>query len=163
MTAVASADDFAPLPDSMREAARWLVWRSIPATTPGKKPRKVPYYICGLPRNGVLDTDADRERLATFDDAIAALAAGAYTGLGFALGDDGTGNHWQGIDLDNIDQNEGLRHLLDDLPGYTETSPSRAGVHAIGYGRPFQSLGSNGSGIEAYSSCLLYTSPSPRD
>lgn len=153
----ASPDDFAALPTAMAQARRWLLWRSIPATTPGKKPRKVPYYVCGTPRNGVLDTDADLGRLATLDEAIAALAHGAYAGLGFALGPDGTGQHWQGIDLDDIANVPGLRLLADDLPGYTETSPSGKGTHAIGYGRPFASLGSNGSGIEAYSAGRYFT------
>lgn len=157
MTQVATADDFAALPASMAQARRWLLWRSIPATDPNKKPRKVPYYACGTPRNGVLDTDEDRARLATLDDAIAALASGSYTGLGFALGADETGQHWQGIDLDNIDDMPGLRLLSDDMPGYTETSPSGKGMHAIGYGRPFPALGSNGSGIEAYSSGRYFT------
>jgi len=48
--------------------------------------------------------------------------------------------------------------LADDgLPGYTETSPSGNGVHAIGYGRPFPALGSNASGIEAYSEGRYFT------
>jgi len=157
MNATADHLDADSLPSAMREARRWLLWRSIPATTPGKKPRKVPYYVCGTPRNGVLDTDADLARLATLDDALAAMSSGSFAGLGFALGPDATGHHWQGIDLDNLPAQPALQHLLDDLPGYTETSPSRAGVHAIGYGRPFATLGSNGSGIEAYSSGRYFT------
>lgn len=153
----ACAEDFAPLPDSMRAARRWLVWRSIPHNDPSKKPRKVPYYPCGQPRNGVLDTDADLSRLGTLEQAVEALDNGAYTGLGFALGPDGTGHHWQGVDLDDIASKPALRILADDLPGYTETSPSRAGMHAIGYGRPFAALGSNGSGIEAYSQGRYFT------
>lgn len=153
----ATADDFAALPSAMAEARRWLLWRLIPATDPTKKPRKVPYYVCGTPRNGVLDTDEDLSRLATLDAALVALASGSYTGLGFALGPDGTGNYWQGIDLDNITDQPALRLLSDDLPGYTETSPSGKGTHAIGYGRAFSALGSNGSGIEAYSSGRYFT------
>lgn len=157
MSQPATAEDFAPLPDSMRAARRWLLWRSIPSTDPNKKPRKVPYYVSGVPRNGVLDTEPDLAKLATFDEALQALSAGSFTGLGFALGPDQTGQHWQGVDLDNIADVPGLRLLADDLPGYTETSPSRRGMHAIGYGRPFSTLGSNGSGIEAYSSGRYFT------
>jgi len=47
--------------------------------------------------------------------------------------------------------------LVGDLPGYVETSPSGNGVHAIGYGRSFKTLGSNGSGIEAYASKRYFT------
>lgn len=153
----ATPEDFAALPSVMAHARRWLLWRSIPSADPNKKPRKVPYYVCGTPRNGVLDTNADRERLATLDAALAALTSSSFAGLGFALGDDGTGHHWQGIDLDNIADVPGLRLLADDLPGYTETSPSGKGTHAIGYGRAFAALGSNGSGIEAYSQGRYFT------
>jgi hypothetical protein len=146
------------IPGAMRAARRWLVWRSIPNADPSKKPRKVPYYVSGRPRHGRLDDDADRAQLADFAAACRALAAGEYTGLGFALGPDGTGNHWQGVDLDDLAGRPELALLADDgLPGYTEASPSGNGVHAIGYGRPFQSLGSNGSGIEAYSAGRFFT------
>lgn len=153
----AAAEDFAPIPTAMRDAKRWLVWRSIPSSVMGKKPRKVPYYASGTPRNGVLDTDSDTDKLASLDDALAALANGSYTGLGFALGPDGTGNAWQGIDLDNLPDTPALRIFADDMPGYTEVSPSGKGMHAIGYGRPFQALGANGSGIEAYSAGRYFT------
>lgn len=144
------------LPDSMRNARRWLVWRSVPV--PGKKPRKVPYYVSGRPRHGRLDDDADRAELADFGTACRALSSGQYAGLGFALGPDGTGNHWQGVDLDDLAGRPNLALLVDDgLPGYTESSPSGNGLHAIGYGRPFAALGSNGSGIEAYSAGRFFT------
>lgn len=146
------ADD---IPQTMRDACRWLVWKSIPV--PGKKPRKVPFYANGQPRHGVLDTPEDWGQLATFEDASQALDSGQYTGLGFALGPDGTGNYWQGVDLDNIAAHADLRIIGDDLPGYTETSPSGQGMHAIGYGRPFPPLGSNGTGIEAYSAGRYFT------
>ncbi|MCK7581547.1 MAG: hypothetical protein MZV65_41920 [Chromatiales bacterium] len=38
----------------MRHARRWLVWKSI--ANGEKKPRKVPFYANGSPRNGTLDT-----------------------------------------------------------------------------------------------------------
>lgn len=151
----AMLDELDDIPQSMRDARRWLLWKSIPV--PGKKPRKVPFYVNGQPRNGVLDTAADWEQLSDFDAAAHALASGQYTGLGFALGPDGTGNHWQGVDLDNIAAHADLRIIGDDLPGYTETSPSGQGMHAIGYGRPFTPLGSNGTGIEAYSAGRYFT------
>jgi len=146
------------LPATMRAARRWLVWRSIPNADPTKKPRKVPFYVSGRPRHGRLDDAADLAALADFDTATAALASGNFTGLGFALGPDGTGAHWQGIDFDDLTARPQLAVLADDgLPGYTESSPSGNGLHAIGYGRPFPALGSNGSGIEAYSAGRFFT------
>lgn len=142
------------LPEAMRHARRWLLWKSV-STEPGKKARKVPFYASGAPRNGALDTPADTSQLVSFPEALAALTP-AYTGLGFALGPDGPG-HWQGIDLDDLASHPELQALAPELPGYTELSPSGKGVHAIGYGRPFAALGANGSGVEAYSAGRYFT------
>ena len=87
----------------------------------------------------------------TFEQAIASLEVGSFDGIGFALGDG-----WQGIDLDKVDSN-GLAHLVSDLPGYVECSPSGKGWHAIGYGLPFENMGSDSSGIEAYSGRRFFT------
>ena len=146
---------YSDIPDAMRNARRWLVWESIPQ--PEGKPRKVPYYVSGAPRTGRQCGGDDLGQMATFGAAIAALASGRYAGLGFALGPDGTGNCWQGIDLDDIPKRPHLRIIADDLPGYTETSPSGNGLHAIGYGLPFGTFASNASGVEAYSLTQFFT------
>lgn len=152
-----TAEDPCPdIPDQMKSARRWLLWKLEPHADLTKKPRKVPYYVTGDRRSGGLDTVEDTDRLADYTTACAALD-GIYAGLGFALGNDGTGQHWQGIDLDHLDQHPGLQFIVDDLPGYTERSPSGAGVHAIGYGRAFTSLGSNTTGIEAYAGGRYFT------
>lgn len=143
------------IPESMKAARRWLVWKSIPQA--GKKPSKVPFYPSGIPRNGATDTPDDMAQLGTFEAGLRALVSGNYAGLGFALGPDGTGKHWQGVDLDAVSKRPELAELVADLPGYTETSPSGDGWHAIGYGVDFPSLGSNGSGIEAYSHGRFFT------
>lgn len=135
------------------ECRRWLLWRSIPQE--GGKPRKVPYYANGTPRRGQLDSEVDLKLLFSYQEAKSVFDKGGYDGLGFALGPDGNGGYWQGIDLDNIDQHPELASL--DLPGYIETSPSGKGKHAIGYGRVFESLGSNKSGIEAYCKGRYFT------
>lgn len=154
--ALAPLPDVDLLPQSMRDAKRWLLWKSIPSGD-GKKPRKVPYYANGLQRSGVLDTAEDMARFVAIQAALNALATGDYAGLGFALGPDGTGNCWQGIDLDGVAGNAALQILAEELPGFTETSPSGNGVHAIGYGKSFTALGSNATGIEAYSSGRFFT------
>lgn len=128
------------VPRAMLEAQRWLVHR-----------KKVPYYVSGFPRSGALDSPEDLIRMGTFEQALAAMQAGAYDGLGFALG-----GGWQGVDLDKVDEN-GLSAVVSDLPGYVERSPSGKGWHAIGYGAPFETMGSNGSGIEAYSGRRFFT------
>ncbi|MFG1216965.1 PriCT-2 domain-containing protein [Xanthobacter flavus] len=138
--------------DQMQSAKRWLLSRD-----------KRPFYIDGSPR-GATDTDEDRVWLATYDEAMVALSArGAGWLLGFALGPDGSGGHWQGIDFDDIEKHKhGIASrdwaLRDaSLPGYVELSPSKKGIHVIGYGRAFTNLGSNGTGIEAYANGRFFT------
>jgi len=145
------------IPEAMRVARRWLVWRMEPNADPTKKPRKVPFYLSGQHRNGKLDTAADLAKLGTFDAMLAALATGRYTGPGFALGSDGGPGVWQGIDLDHTDERPELAALIDQLPGYVERSPSGTGVHAIGYGPAVPAMGSNASGIETYSGGRYFT------
>ena len=132
-----------PLPtfELMKRANRWLL----------ANPSKVPLYISGHPRSGKLDSPEETLRLGTYDQAVAALATkGEGWNLGFALGPDGTGNFWQGIDYDHVAEN-GLSDLANTVPGYVEKSRSGKGAHAVGYGRCFAALGANSSGIEAYS------------
>lgn len=145
------------LPDEMLAAKRWLLWRYEGEPNSRGKRSKVPYYVGGGKRSGALDSPDDLARCGTFDDALRALQTGSFTGLGFALGPDGSGNVWQGIDLDDIHSHAGLDVLAEDLPGYTESSPSGKGKHAIGYGRPFASMGSNATGIEAYARGRFFT------
>jgi hypothetical protein len=90
-------------------------------------------------------------RLRSFEEAMCTYMAGGYDGLGFALG-----NGWQGIDLDKVEAN-GLLHLVEQLPGYVERSPSGKGFHAIGYGESFENLNPNLSGVEAYSAKRFFT------
>lgn len=143
-----------PIPLLMREAKRWLVWRFNHRG--GGKPTKVPYYTSGKMRGkGIaLDSPQDLANLSTFSEACA--VAHKYSGIGFALGPDASGKFWQGIDLDGI-QGAGLEELAERLPGYVERSPSLIGMHAIGLGRAFNTLGSNGTGIEAYCGKRYFT------
>ena len=153
----AGEDDYCDVPAEMRRARCWLVYRLEPARQDGGKPSKVPHYISGKRRSGALDTPEDRAQLTTFDDALEALRNGGYAGLGFALGSDGNGGHWQGIDLDDVADHPALGDVIDDLPGYTERSPSGKGFHAVGYGRKFDALAANASGIEAYAAGRYFT------
>lgn len=156
-----------PAPDllvSMKAAPIWLLWKALPV--PGRvKPRKVPFYVDGTPRSGQLDTPEDRARLVPFAEACAALerSRGEYEGLALALGPDGRGGHWQGVDLDHIESkglgDEANRWVRGNCAGwgYIERSPGGEGAHIIGYGRAFRALGSNESGIEAYSGGRFFT------
>ncbi len=155
----------ASLLDDLKAQAIWLLWRSEPNSDPSKKPIKVPYYVNGGRRGGTLDRGEDRARLVTFAEAAAKYDAlgGTFEGLAVALGPDGRGGHVQGIDLDNIVAT-GVTDIADLWTrgpcaglGYVEMSPSGTGLHLIGYGRQFQALGANSSGIEAYASGRFFT------
>lgn len=146
------------LPARMREARRWLAWKLTPNEDPSKKPRKIPYYPNGRPRSGALDSPEDLVQLGTLADAQELVARGGYAGIGFALGPDGAGGTWQGIDLDGVSKRPILAALAPTMPGYTERSPSGDGWHAIGHGPAgFQSMSSNESGVEAYSGARFFT------
>lgn len=131
---------------AMKGARRWLL----------ASPEKVPHYINGTKR-GQTDTPTDRALLATYGQASEVLKT-CREGwlLGFALGPDGSGRFWQGIDFDDIAENR-LADPANAVPGYVEYSPSGKGAHAIGFGRHFASLGSNGSGVEAYAAGRYFT------
>lgn len=148
------------IPPEMKAARRWVLWRQE-ARLGSDKPSKLPYYANGKERGkgGKLDDEKDLAQLVVLDEVLAVLehpAGKHYEGIGFALGPDGTGNSWQGIDLDHI-REKGLTKLAGELPSYVEKSPSGDGVHAIGYGNGFAALGSNVSGIEAYSEKRYFT------
>jgi hypothetical protein len=141
-------------PTPMQAARRWLHY----ALEERRKPdgtlhyAKVPYYIDGERRRG--DLGQDGGRLVTYAEACAMLPVwgAARAGLGFALGEG-----WQGVDFDKVSTRPELAALVAELPGYVELSPSGNGYHAIGFGAPFQTLGSNSSGIEAYALGRFFT------
>lgn len=145
------------IPSRMLEARRWLLYKNQ-ARPGGEKLGKVPHYASGKQRGRriKLDSPEDVAQLVSHGEAQAVFEAGGYDGIGFALGPDGSGNVWQGIDLDGIDA-AGLEHIAEGLLGYVETSPSGKGLHAIGYGRPFRVLGANRTGVEAYCSGRFFT------
>ncbi|MEQ1771465.1 MAG: AAA family ATPase [Devosia sp.] len=132
--------------ENMRSATRWLI-----AT-----PDKMPFYANGHVRRGPLDGPADIAQLATYEEAVAVRNGRPGWLLAFALGLDNCGGRWQGVDYDDILNNR-LSDLASAVPGYVEVSPSGKGAHAIGYGRNFSTLGSNGTGIEAYSGARYFT------
>lgn len=135
----------------MKRARRWLVWKFGPIPAPGKKPRKIPIYVSGELREKT-DTPEDVARLATYEEAErVARGSGGLLKLGFALGSDGGGGYWQGYDSD------GTLEGADRAPGYVERSPSGAGYHVIGYGRPFLAKAEAGTGQEWYSYGRYFT------
>ncbi len=112
------------------ECRRWLLWQSEPQEQ--GKPRKIPYYVNGKSRQGILDSPKDLGQLVSFDEAQSIVSSHrGRSGLAFALGADHNDGYWQGIDLDAIDGKPELLNLKLSLPGYVEISPSQNGLHAI--------------------------------
>jgi hypothetical protein len=131
------------LPIPMQQAKRWLCHKD-----------KKPFYVDGTPRRGDLDGIEDKARFGFLHQAALLLSNSDFSGLGFALGPDGTGSYWQGIDIDKVDEN-GLAAIVNSLPGYVEYSPSGLGAHAVGYGVWFPAF--KCKGIEAYCEKRYFT------
>lgn len=137
--------------NAMKLAKRWLLHSN-----------KHPYYATNLAPRGKTDTQEDRDQLVNYEEARAWLEKHRHAhkarnlALGFALGPDGEGACWQGVDLDKVSEND-LNTLADSLPGYVEVSPSGNGFHAIGLGEMFDNIGPHGTGKEAYSHGRFFT------
>lgn len=117
------------IPAELVNLPRWVVWKLLPNNEPGKPPKKFPFD----PKNGRTAKPGQPETWGTFAQALEALQAGDYTGLGFELAGDGI----VGIDLDHVidpatgQMGEEARQIVDRLDSYTEISPSGTGVHIL--------------------------------
>jgi hypothetical protein len=121
------------IPERLRALPHWLVWRYERSATdkPDAKPRKMPYYVTGQKRSGVLGGDRDTARLATFDDALAAAETG-FDGVGLAVLPE---QDLTIIDLDDCIDADGVYSdfavTLKDSGTYVEVSPSGHGLRAV--------------------------------
>lgn len=122
-------DPLYQVPSALTETPNWLVWRLV--QKPGeKKPRKVPFYVDGNPRVGSQGTPEDRERLTTYDQAVAACAKGGYTGIGFGVL---PGDNLVALDFDNCVADGVIEPRIAALVAgtYAEFSPSGNGIRAF--------------------------------
>jgi predicted P-loop ATPase len=145
------------VPAALRSVRQWLVWRFEPQ--PGKKPRKVPYYVDGHRRVGDQGSDADRKRLATFELALAAFERDDYSGIGFAFlpGDGLIGIDIDGaIDPDSGEISERAHNIIAACNSWTELSPSGKGVHIYLRGET-ESAKSNDIGVEMFCGRQFFT------
>lgn len=118
------------IPEVLRYRRQWLVWRLVQKPDE-PKPRKVPFYVSGAPRNGAQGTTEDVQQLSTFDDAIAAVRERGYTGLGFALLN---GCGVIALDFDHcVRDGQILDSRIENLVAgtYAEVSPSGTGLRAF--------------------------------
>ena len=116
------AEHVQQIPEWLKAAPRWLVWKRIPG-------RKLPVSV----RTGVSKGWQKPKAWASFEDALAAYEPGRHAGLGFALGDG-----FVGVDFDGCRHPDGTiaqwaADQLHDLPesAWLEVSPSGTGLKAI--------------------------------
>lgn len=118
------------VPTLLRSRRQWLCWKLVQA--PGEpKPRKVPFYANGSPRNGDQGTPDDVAQLSDFDTALSACRARGYTGLGFALL---AGSGLVALDFDHcVRDGNILDSRIETLIAntYAEVSPSGTGLRAF--------------------------------
>ena len=119
----APADRFARIPDYMKARRQWVLWRK---EVQDKEPFRP---------NGVHAATDNPATWISFEEALAAYAAGRFEGLGYVLSkDDGL----QCIDLDGclIDGKPmpWAREVLDQYPrDYAEVSARGSGLHIIAF------------------------------
>ncbi|NHZ38661.1 DUF3987 domain-containing protein [Massilia aquatica] len=144
------------IPEALRVLPRWMTWRA--EQRDGTKSTKVPYNPTLHNSRG---SSTDPDTWGTLDQAVTAYEEGDYTGIGFALNDDGL----VGVDIDHCVL-DGEIHpdalaLLDALgASYVELSPSTTGLRAFGYSSVLEKgcAGTvNGLKVELYSSKRFLT------
>lgn len=148
------------VPQAMRAARQWVIWRLEERNGKGAK---IPYQVTGR-----MASSTDPSHWASMEEAEACLDAnpGQYNGLGFVFS---LADNFVGIDLDNCLDNdwnldEWAREVLAQVPSYTEVSPSGKGLKIFCLGQPNLNRGRRlelpskpGSRIEIYSSGRYFT------
>lgn len=151
---------FENIPVELRAYPQWVVWRL--EDTESGLPTKVPYS----PLNSRHANVNDASTWAQYDQAIAALSSGWWSGIGFVLTDK---DPFGFIDLDAPKKPDGSpvppdeyeivmnrqRSIYNEFDSYAELSPSGKGLHIIIKG----SLpnGRKRSSIEVYSNSRFMT------
>lgn len=136
------------LPVELTAAKTWCVWRLV--QMPGeKKPRKIPYYVAGRPREGVQGSPDDLAQLVSYERAVAAVVRGGYSGVGIAMVE---ANGLVALDFDDcvVDGviNQDIVTIIDGT--YSEFSPSGNGVRAFFRGVVQDDKDHNKTGKSAY-------------
>ena len=136
---------FEGIPHEMRSYPQWVVWRYEDTDAP--KPTKVPYSA----RTGRLASVTDSDTWTSYDEAVAAMSSGWYSGIGFVLTN---ADPYAFIDLDDTKGNqadfERQLKVYQEFDSFAERSPSGNGLHIIVKGAI--ESGRRRSHIEIYSS-----------
>jgi len=149
---------FELIPGEMRIYPQWIVWRF--EESDGTKPTKVPYSA----HTGRKASVTDPTTWTSFEQAVASLDSGMYSGLGFVLTE---ADPFGFIDLDDPFERKsdgGYKHgsveecqrvmdrqlrIYNEFDSYAERSPSGNGLHIIIKGK--LESGRKRSSVEVYS------------
>jgi hypothetical protein len=145
-----TAFDGALIPESMREATRWVNWQAVQRDG---RWTKVPINSRTMQPASSTDpgTWSDYEQACRRTD----FKNGIY-GVGFMLGDG-----WVGVDFDGLDFNVELMkwvgEWIEGCGTYVELSPSGTGYHAIYHGVALPSWSQNRRGpVEVYEKARFF-------
>lgn len=140
------------IPAELKARPQWVVWKMVKRRN--GKWTKEPYDA----RTGRKASSTDLMTWSTFEEALGALEAGGYDGVGFVFC---SGDPYCGFDFDGCFDPE-TREIeartlerIEELGGYCEVSPSGRGVHVIVKGkleRPIKK-----SWVEAYATERFFT------
>lgn len=144
---------FKNAPQEMKDAPRWILWRSEPNEDPSKKNKKMPYPLNFRDNRGLWVTfdEAVRRYGQSYQDHLDGVKDTiAYDGIGFV-----TGGGFTCIDLDDCDADQESQKRTDDILGglytFTEESVSGKGVHAWMLGVKPQDIATRRGNVEVYS------------
>lgn len=111
------------VPAPLHELCQWVCWGK-----PGEANRKCPYN----PRTGQRAKAGVLDTWAAFSEAVGAVQAGRYEGIGFEFAG---GGGIVGVDFDHCIQGGALDAWAADwvrrFDSYTEVSPSGEGLHIL--------------------------------
>ncbi len=137
------------IPDSLKQNKRWAPWRAV-WNEKRKKFDKIP-ASAKAPYYGI--STAKPDRWFSYDLALKAYQDNptVFAGVGYVM----TGAHdVVGVDLDNCVADNTIApwalEVIDQLDGYTELSPSGAGLRILVHGAIVQDWTNHERGIEVY-------------
>ena len=140
------------IPDELKAYRAWVLWKLACASD---RLTKHPY--CVHSRRKASSTDS--RTWGSFDEVLEAYEAEGYDGIGFVFS---SGDPYCGVDLDAVvdprtgDLADWAHRIVEGLDGYTELSPSGAGLHVIVKGKVPSGVNRRGS-VEMYDQGRFFT------
>ncbi len=141
---------FNNIPTDLKKISRWTLWKYIDRQ--GKK-TKMPMTI-----EGTSASSTNPEHWSDYFSVEQAYNTNKFDGVGFVFNGDGI----TGIDIDNcIDENGKMsnlaQHILDNVQGYAEISPSGTGFKIFTRATIERSQKSDELGLEIYNTSRYFT------